>query len=661
MTPTSDHGSRITFHVSRFALLAIILLAALLRWQHPTLVEFKYDEAHITGLALDLAAGGPLPLLSGGTTLGIQRPALDVYLLAGFLKLGGRVEAAVWGLAALGVLAVALTYALGRRVGGGRVGLLAALFMAANPWLVFYDRKLWAHLQVVFSVGLLLLAWAVVARRRRRAAFWFPALAALQGLTHILAVVQGLSWLAAAAIAPRRWFRRETGWGLAVAAGLVSPYLWALWQRWQARSTSIASLVPAQPDALAAPSPIAAWREALHLFAGTGFNRLAALPISDAFWWRVTELLAPLVLLLIALGLARTARWALSGPRKLTGRLLLAWTVGPCVAYSLGLMDVAIQYWTALLPLPALYFALGLDGAGGWLARRLPRRPAQAAVIGLAIADRPGLGREPGGAADRGRGGRGGNAFGVPLGRWQAAMAEARAWADRLATQEVRVAVAGVDPGYDSEPAAVAALLGNPPYARFVAPSSPPALLLAHDRPSLYLWAITAPDAEQAVARLGERVWEGLLAADRPLARLYRLPAAAVVDLDGAALEPVAVFDVGLALIRYAFPADPRAGAPFQVTLTWHVLDVASSARTRDITAFNHIVDAAGNKAAQVDGLALLSRDWWPGDVVMQPYSLTLPAGAYRWQVGLYSRTDGGRAQVSVGGDFVELGPLVVH
>ena len=185
------------------AVLGVLLLAAALRWAQPGLVEFKYDEVNITRQALGLVSGGPLPVLSGGTTLGIQRGALDVYLLALPLALLGKhIEAAVWGLAALGVIAVALTYVLGRRVGGPVVGLMAALFMAANPWLIAYDRKLWAHIQVAFSVLLLILAWDVVVRRRRWAAFWFPVVAALQVLAHVLAVLQALSWLGAFLVAP---------------------------------------------------------------------------------------------------------------------------------------------------------------------------------------------------------------------------------------------------------------------------------------------------------------------------------------------------------------------------------------------------------------------------------------------------------------------------
>ena len=74
----------------RITILAVLLLAAALRWMQPGLVEFKYDEVNITRQALGLLSGGRLPVLSGGTTLGIQRGALDVYLLALPLTLIGR-------------------------------------------------------------------------------------------------------------------------------------------------------------------------------------------------------------------------------------------------------------------------------------------------------------------------------------------------------------------------------------------------------------------------------------------------------------------------------------------------------------------------------------------------------------------------------------------
>jgi hypothetical protein len=642
----------------RAALLLILCLAAALRWIEPALVEFKYDEAHITGMALDVARGGPLPLVSGGTTLGIQRGALDVYLFALALKLGaGHVEVAVWLLGALGVLAVALTYQIGRRAGGDRVGLLAALFMASNPWLVFYDRKLWAHIQVVFSALLLLLAWQVVVSARRRAAFWFPIVAALQVSAHVLALLQGLSWLAALCIAPRRWFRRETGFGFIAAGVVLAPYLCALTR--QGGFHLSAAGAELTPGLGAAP----ALQEAARLLTGDGLHSLAGLARSQSAWWSATgDLLIPLAALL-GLGLLRTLV-AVIRPGGIGARLLLAWTAGPALILAFGPLQPPLQYWTALLPLPALYLVLG----GDWLLAGLAAMLARGGLgVRMATALRWGATVVPAlvlvtiwvgsyvallRAVD---GGSGLTTFGAPLKRWEEAVSAARDWAALSGTQEVRVAVDGVDPGYDGEAAAVAALIGNPPFARFVAPSSPPAILLAHDRPSLYLWAVAAPEVERQLDRLGEVVWAGDLADGHPAPRVYRLPPASAASLGFRAFDPPPTFDVGLALIGYALPANAVADQPFQLTLVWRVLDPPMSVRSRDMTAFNHILDSRGQGVAQADGMALLSRDWWPGDVLIQPYVMELPAGTYRWRTGIYSRADSGRAQLISGGDAVDL------
>lgn len=630
------------------------------------MIEFKYDEAHIAGQALDLARGGALPLLTGGTSLGIPRGPLDVYGLALALKLlNGRIEAAIWLTGSLGVLAGALTAALGRRIGGPRVAVLAAWLMAANPWLVFYDRKLWAHIQVVFSVALLLLAWQVIVVGRRRAAFWLPVIAALQLLAHVLALLQGLSWLAGLLSAPRRWWtaRRQLGWGLAAGLALLGPYLWALGHSPDRPTPIVAAALPTAPTDLLG--------SAGRLLSGDGLHVLAALPRNTSPIWQLTAGLALPLALLAGMGVLRTAVGLRSGRRRPGSRLLLAWTIAPTLLLLFGPLRPPLQYWTVLLPLPALYTALGLE----WIAR------GAAALIGRLTAGRHdrrealvwGLVMAPmlllagiwtasfSHLTAAVRAGAGAATFGPPLERWIATVEATQRWADRLGTQEVRVAVAGVDPGYDGEPAAIAALIGNPPFARFVAPTSPPALLLAHDRPSLYLWTLDAAETEQRLAQLGEPVWTGELATGRPPARLYRLPPAVSANLTYDRLDPAPIFDCGLMLLGYRLPATAAHEEPFEATLVWRVLDPPASVRTRDMTAFNHILDAQGQTVGQVDGLALLSRDWWPGDVLIQPYVLTLPRGTYRWRTGIYSRSDGGRAQLAAGGDAVDLPAFVVR
>jgi len=94
-----------------------------------------------------------------------------------------------------------------------------------------------------------------------------------------------------------------------------------------------------------------------------------------------------------------------------------------------------------------------------------------------------------------------------------------------------------------------------------------------------------------------------------------------------------------------------------QVILVWRVDRPTDDARGRDYTAFNHIMrEGTEDRVAQVDGMAMLSRDWWPGDVLYQLYTVTLPEpGRYEWLTGLYSRVDGRRAQLLSGGDGVRI------
>jgi 4-amino-4-deoxy-L-arabinose transferase-like glycosyltransferase len=690
-------------------MLGVLWLAAALRWSEPGLIEFKYDEAHIASMALGIVRGGYFPILSGGTSLGIQRSALDAYLLALPLAItGGHVEAAAWGTGALGVAAVALAYALGRRIGGEHVGVLTGLFMAANPWLVTYDRKLWAHIQVLFSVALLLLAWEVIVHGRAWAALSFPVVAVLQVLAHILALVQGVGWLGAILMAPRHWWRRQTLWGLAVAMALATPYLVALAHAPQTGNRGISATLTNLARQLSVPSDFftaRTWGPAFQSVAGDGISSLVGLTAKHNDWWRWSARMAWLLTLMASMGLARVLAWLRESQRTKGARLLLTWMVGPLLVLGFSPLRVYPQYWTVLLPLPALYLALGLDGLarlgrrakgqGGWGAEKqggrgaeenhlctlMPLHPCNSA---LTVDDLRLAGRVSSAVFRSVTGvlaslvvlvwvgsyisllgtlhaGEGGMAFGIPLRRWQEVLAEARAWAARLNTQEIRVAVQGVDPGYESEPAVVATLIGNPPWARFVAPTSPTALLLAYEHPSLYLWTIHAPEAEQALQRWGELVWEGRLANGHPPARFYRLPAASQVNLGLTLLDPQPVFDVGIALMGYSFPPVARAGRPLQVTLAWRVLNPPAEVRARDFTAFNHILNTAGERVAQVDGMALLSRDWWPGDVLLQPYVVQVPAGTYRWRMGFYSRIDGNRAHVSTGEDFIELELRVVE
>jgi len=539
--------------------MGILLLATWLRWMEPGLVEFKYDEAHIFGMAQGIALGHHWPLLSGGTSIGVPRAALDAYLLAIPLFFAqGAPEAGVIWLGMLGVVAVALGYLLGRMIRGFGTGLLVAAYLALNPWLIYYDRKFWAHIQVLFSVLLLVLAWRVVVQNRPRARFWFPVVASLQLLTHVLALVQSLSWLGALVVAPRRWLRRETLWGTLAGLALMSPYLIALGRR---------ALATGHHGALSHGGGVAAgrgmsslslwerWRQAAMLFSGDRIFELTGVGQRVTMWDTMLAWAHWLVFALMVLGVVQTLRWTRHPQRGRGARLLLAWTLGPVLALSFGPLEVYLQYWTVLLPLPAVYFSLGAM----WIFERLasinrwqgylpgPRARNSwgkqgVLALSMTVLIMVGVVWMGGWTSVLARidAAAGSSAFGRPLKDWQEAVAQANSWAAAWGLNQVKVLAQGVDPAQDGEPAAIAALIGNPPYARFLDLSGPtPGFLLHAEQPSLYLTTVSTMD--DVLVSLGEELWRGRGA--HPL-RLYQLPSARDAGIPIHRLPEPSAFDV---------------------------------------------------------------------------------------------------------------------
>ncbi|MFN8439713.1 MAG: hypothetical protein U0175_03035 [Caldilineaceae bacterium] len=700
--------------MSRWLIILVLLLAVGLRWWQIDLVDYKYDEAHIMGMAQGVAKlDGYFPIQSGGTSQGLPRGALDVYLLAiPLLLTGGRVEAAVWIIGALGVLAIALTYALSKRIAtwlidpdlkrGARerrpkvaglaspfsiqemmdwdaqlhhsittkvqcVALVAALYMAANPWLVYLDRKVWAHIQVLFSVVLLWLAWQVVVERHVRSAFNFVLIAALQLFSHVLALVQGLSWLAALLIAPRRWWNRYLLAGVFVGAIFLLPYAGKISERIQQASVDGGSALklsnPTVTLQVDSGNLFASkgWQLGRQLLTGSGLPSVVGQTEDARPGWALTRILSPLLLLLLGVGVLRIG-WSIFRPTlpndAMGGLLLLVWVIGPILVFSLFSEQLFLQYWTVLLPWPAIVLGLGVESLIDWI--DVKRRMLQTSLVlglgvllvGLALVWSQAT-LDLLGVFERGEGGS-------PLRFWSRALQQVHTTAKASGTNEVRVAVHGVDPGYDGEPAIVATLIGNPPFARFVAPASPPALLFSYDRPSLYFVGFPKAESEfaeteRSMQQWGELVWQGDVSRGELSARLYRLPTFAATGFNYMPVAGSPTFDAGMQLLGYRFPEVANADQPVVVTLIWHVLEPPNEVRQRDLTAFNHVLTRDGGMAAQVDGLALLSRDWWPGDVLVQSYTVTLPAGDYVWRTGLYSRVDGARSITDAGSDVVDL------
>jgi 4-amino-4-deoxy-L-arabinose transferase-like glycosyltransferase len=166
-------------------LLLIVAIAILLRLGLPHVAEFKQDEANLSRLAIDMAAGRTFPLLGIDSSVGIRNAPVSVYILAIPYRLSSDPLLAGQFVAWLNVLAVLLSYAFTRRYWGPTAAIIAALLYAASPWAAFYSRKLWAQDLLPFFVLLVVWAGSLAFLEGKRWAQWLHLpLLAITGQIH---------------------------------------------------------------------------------------------------------------------------------------------------------------------------------------------------------------------------------------------------------------------------------------------------------------------------------------------------------------------------------------------------------------------------------------------------------------------------------------------
>lgn len=123
----------------------ILILASVLRFERPTLVEFKRDEATVARIAQAIAYEGYRPAAGVNASMGIDNLPLTLYLMALPTRIWHDPLAAVLFTMLLNTLAVWGCYAFGKAYFDAQTGLIAALLFAVNPWAVLYARKIWCQ------------------------------------------------------------------------------------------------------------------------------------------------------------------------------------------------------------------------------------------------------------------------------------------------------------------------------------------------------------------------------------------------------------------------------------------------------------------------------------------------------------------------------------
>lgn len=624
-------------------LLGMILLLALgLRGYRLDGQSLWADEGNSLALAQASLAD-----IAARTALDIH-PPLYYWLLHGWTRLAGNSEVALrLPSVCASVLLVAVSYRLGRRLGGRRIGLLSAGLVALSPFQVYYAQEarmyallaLWAGLTLWAAAELWAGPQALPAAGPKRWLGLYVASASLGLYTHYAfpAVLAG----AALAGVYHLWQTRRAGnWRPALAlwlvAQLVPLVLYLPWLPYALRQ--LGSWPPPAPTPLS-EALAAVWRTlTLGPTAGEGY----------AAWMIALGVLTLLGLVRLVREYAKAHVW------------LVALSAALPVGLTLILFKPAyLKFLLVAGPACCLLWALGSDWPSRWQVMRARAIRWLAGALGLGL---------------------------VAAASWGPLMAyyhdPALARDDYRGLARYLEAVAGPQDAILLNAAGQHEVFGY--YYRGSAPIYP----LPRTRPLDE--AATLAELEKMAGRANTiyAIYWATAESD---------PAGLIEGwLDRHAYKASDDWVGNLRLVRYAAPRPMPPLAPAGIRLGEHITLTgyqvaypgadASAARarpgdvlrielrwssdaplTRRYSVFVQALDAADHLVGQRDApLRLTGPDWQPGQPVLDRHGLLIapgtPPGQHRLIAGLYDADSGQRLPVvGTGADFVELGRFGVE
>ncbi len=372
-------------------LLLILLVASVLRFGEPGIVEYFHDDAMVTTLAQEMVAGERFPVTGIISSTGIPNPPTSIYVMAIPFALSSQPMVAVLFIMGLNVLGVGLLWGLSHRYFGRIIGLVAGLAYGVSPWAVFYSRKIWA--QDFHTPFILLGLWLGIygfwkASTRAEAEGWsrhhiaqmlclpillfgmqihFAAWALLP--LYLLLLWQGrdhVSW-------------RALGLSLLLSVLVMMPYAIGLQQTLEQDPNRISDAASRSSEG-GLSIAIEAWEDTFNNATGLGLETWVApdqiesiqqtIPRLDLAWWVLGGL--------AVLG----GIWLIHKRHRFVG-LILLWALLPSVLLTPTWTEVFPHYFVASIPAVMVLIGLGFT----WLREVVPKanliRPIL--VVGLVL------------------------------------------------------------------------------------------------------------------------------------------------------------------------------------------------------------------------------------------------------------------------------------
>ncbi|HLE27974.1 MAG TPA: hypothetical protein VI793_07650 [Anaerolineales bacterium] len=634
--------------------------------------EMGVDQSITLNLALEWVHGGPLPLVSMKSSIGVFNPPLAEYLYALALALHPDVLSVPWVVALVNLAGLLAAGLATTRVFGWRVGWWATLLFCVNPWVVHFSRSVWMQ---NFAPGFAALLYACVLlyfTYDQRPVYLILAAVFLSATiqVHLTAAVLCLALLIVGARFFRRLKIRPLLLGGVIFLLSFAPFI--IYQLrtgledWQALQDSL-NQSPSETNL--APVLIALdllQSKGIYATLGSAAERWQAL---DPWGARVDGLVAVLFGLAVALATWRvtrqawSSRWRGGWPPQVEAQfIMLIWLFTPILVYLRHSYYLQNYYFTYLWPIPFVLLALLADSTYVWLADLLrPRfsrvagwaalaaflplalivyQQARLMIIGQALAAAGVVGRQRGMDV-------------------QQAIDSARQL--MAARPECQLVVMSEGARYDSSRFGLLSEFVDPKRVRFaeagvgyLLPAPCAVYFLAANNPEAQVWLdANARLLDENTIRTPEETWF-----------FYDLPAAAREAAAGRWRpdSPRGEWEAGIHLLQFDVQGDPHPGHALQLISIWQVVEARSP---REIHFGSYLLDQDDRLLAQVDSPGMDSTQWRTGDVFQTAFHLDLPPdlapGTYRLAAALYLYPDVQRLELADGeGDLLYLQELSI-
>ena len=609
------------FSSTRLYLVAIIIIAGLLRIIFPGLSEFKADEARLYASSLNFITKLEMPTHGITSSIGIPNFPISTWLYAIPLTLWKHPYSATIFTGLLNTAAIIICWHITKRFWNTRTALIATILFASSPWAVIFSRKIWAQNTLPFFVGAWALSGLIALHDRRK----WPTF--LHGFLTFCIPQIHFSGLALIPISFINLIicRKTIAWkslivGVASAILLAAPL---------AIHFNSSGSLPIQ--GLLNRSSILTNFESLEYYwmlsigsdihSITGptkyANFLSSIPDYTAVhWFWTTLIIFGCASLLINTGLQSPA-----------SRMLLSWLIVPLLIQYISPFDVHLHYFIVTFPVQYIVAAIGADQVFKVLKPRVFRITGWSLVLSsvslqtwaiIALLQYVSLHNTPGG-------------FGTPLSMTMNAVNKAQHLYSNTDASEVLILGIGNDPAVDDYPAIYDALLSHVPH-RFVDKRYSnvlpklPAIILQHQ-----------PVKQQTI----HNYYDQLLAAKSYVRLRPGEGTITVSQLLPFAPKPTAYHQFmypgtlanGVSILGYSTHSTDN-------NLQWEIHWTTGERTDVNYHFFNHLYNATGEKIGQSDRPSFPAHQWKDGDRVISFFADNFNNQVKQLKVGMYTYPD---------------------